>query len=212
VRRPRALAGVALCVAVVSSPRPAFALAARVTEMRVTGTRLWAAIEVRDLLRDQFLQLLRSGKAVFVQLQADLWEDHRVFDRIVLTTPPTTYRIDPEVDSGGVILFDQYGGTSRHADVKQPISLRVELGPADRVEDNQTYYLHTLVVAATVDERDINQAGAALFGEEESRRGVAALGSFVFRTLLRMGKYFESAETEVTSRRISGRDIKKGMF
>lgn len=180
------------------------------TEMRVTGTRIWAAIEVRDLLRDRFLELVRNGKAVFVQLEADLWEDRRVFDRMVLTTPPATYRIDPDVDSGGVILFDQYGGTSRQADVRQPISLRVELGSADRVQDDQTYYLHTLVTAATVDERDIDQAGAAIFGAEESTRGLAALGSFVFRTLLRMGKYFESAQAEVTSRRISGRDIRAG--
>jgi hypothetical protein len=206
----RALAGLALCVSLVSSARAVLALEARVTEMRVTGTRLWAAIEVRDLLRDRFLELVRSGKAVFVQLEADLWEDRRVFDRMVLTTPPATYRIDPDVDTGGVILLDQYGGTSRQLDVRQPISLRVELGSADRVADDQTYYLHTLVTAATVDERDIDQAGATIFGTEESARGLAALGRFVFRTLLRMGKYFESAQAEVTSRRMSGRDIRAG--
>jgi hypothetical protein len=194
----------------LSLPRAVQALEARVTEMRVTGARIWAAIELRDLLRDRFLELVRSGKAVFVQLEADLWEDRRVFDRMVLTTRPATYRIDPDVDTGGVILFDQYGGTSRHADVRQPISLRVELGPSDRVTDDETYYLHMLVTAATVDERDIDQAGAAIFGEEESTRGLAALGSFVFRTLLRMGKYFESAQAEVTSRRVSGRDIRSG--
>jgi hypothetical protein len=206
----RALAGFALCASLVSLPHAVLALEARVTEMRVTGTRLWAAIEVRDLLRDRFLELVRNGKSVFVQLEADLWEDRRVFDRMVLTTPPATYRIDPDVDSGGVILFDQYGGTARQADVRQPIALRVELGSADRVQDDQTYYLHMLVTAATVDERDIDQAGAAIFGAEESTRGLAALGSFVFRTLLRMGKYFESAQAEVTSRRISGRDIRAG--
>ena len=204
----RAFAALALCVGLVSLPEAVLALEARVAEMRVTGTRIWAAIEVRDLLRDRFLELVRNGKAVFVQLEADLWEDRRVFDRMVLTTPPATYRIDPDVDTGGVILFDQYGGTSRQADVRQPISLRVELGSADRVHDDQTYYLHTLVTAATVDERDIDQAGAAIFGAEESTGGLAALGSFVFRTLLRMGKYFESAQAEVTSRRISGRDIR----
>jgi hypothetical protein len=199
-------------VALVSIPHAAAALEARVTEIRVTGDRLWAAIEVRDLLRDRFLELVRGGKAIFVQLQADLWADHRVFDRIVLTTPPATYRIDPDTVTDGIVLFDQYGGTSRHADVRQPISLRVELGPADRVEDGSTYYLHAVVTAATVDERDIDQAGAALFGTEESAGGLAALGRFVFRNLLRMGKYFESAQAEVTSRRGSGRAIRTGSF
>jgi hypothetical protein len=212
VAESRALAALVLCLALVGNPSSALALEARVTGLQITGTRLWAAIEVRDLLRDKFLDLLREGKAVFVQLQTDLWEDRRVFDRVVLTTPPATYRIDPDAGGGGIVLFDQYGGTSRHADVRQPISLRVELGSADRVEDGATYYLHTLVTAATIDERDIDQAGAALFGGGESARGLAALGRFVFSTLLRMGKYFESAEAEVTSRRISGRDIKAGTF
>ena len=209
---PRTLAGIALCVALVLVPRGVIALEARVTGMRITGTQLWAAIEVRDLLRDRFLELVRDGKAIFVQLEADVWEDRRVFDRMVITTPPVTYRIDPDTGTDGIVLFDQYGGTSRHSDVRQPIPLRVELGPADRVDDGQTYYLHAVVTAATVDERDIDQAGEALFGAEESTRGLAALGRFVFRTLLRMGKYFESAQAEVTSRRVSGRDIRSGSF
>ena len=208
----RTIAGIAVGIALLLAPRDVAALEARVTELRVTGTRLWAAIEVRDLLRDRFLELVRDGKAIFVQLQADVWEDRRVFDRMVLTTPAATYRIDPDVGTAGIVLFDQYGGTSRHADVRRPIPLRVELGPADRIEDGLTYYLHTVVTAATVDERDIDQAGETLFGAEESTRGLAALGGFVFRTLLRMGKYFESAQTEVTSRRISGRDIRSGVF
>jgi hypothetical protein len=195
-----------------SLPRIALALEARVSEIRITGARLWAAIEVRDLLRDRFLDVVRDGQAVFVQLQADLWEDRRIFDRVVLTTPPATYRLDPDNAGTGIILLDQYGGTFRHADVRQPISLRVELGPADRVEAGQMYYLHALVTAATVDARDIEQAGAALFGEEASAQGLAALGRFVFRTLLRMGKYLESAEAEVMSRRVSGRDIRAGVF
>jgi hypothetical protein len=212
VADPRGLVGVALCVALVLVPRGVIALEARVTGLRVTGTRLWASVEVRDLLRDRFLELVRDGKAIFVQLQADVWEDRRVFDRMVVTTPPATYRIDPDTGTDGIVLFDQYGGTSRHADVRLPIALRIELGPADRIEDGQTYYVHSVVTAATVDERDIDQAGEALFGSEESTRGLAALGRFVFRTLLRMGKYFESAQAEVTSRRVSARDIRSGAF
>jgi hypothetical protein len=209
---PRARASVVLCVALLCVPVTALALEARVIQLRMTGRRLWAAVEVRDLLQDRFLEWIRDGKTVFVQLQADLWEDRRVFDRAVLTTLPTTYRVDPDVDRRAVILLDQYGASTRHADVRQPIVLRVELGSADGVADDQSYYLHTVVTAATVDEADIDEAGQALFGDEQSARGLAAMGRFVFRTLLRMGKYFESAETEVTSRRIAGRDIRAGSF
>jgi hypothetical protein len=208
----RALTTAALVVAIVSQSGRVQALEARVTRIGVTGTRLWAALELRDLLRDKFLALVRDGRAIFVQLQAELWEDRRVFDRVVITTPPTTYRIDREVDGQTVVVLDQYGGSTRHADVRQAIPLRVELGPVDRVEDGQTYYLHAVVTAATVDESEIDQAGAAIFGEEQTARGLAALGRFVFRTMLRMGKYFESAAAEVTSRRVSGREIRAGVF
>ena len=212
MREVRALTIAALVVVMLSQSTRLVALEARVTRLGVTGTRLWAGLELRDLLRDKFLDLVRDGRAIFVQLQADLWEDRRVFDRVVITTPPTTYRIDRDVDGRSVVLLDQYGGSTRHADMRQAILLRVELGPIDRVVDAQTYYLHAVVTAATVDEREIDQAGEAIFGEEQTARGLAALGRFVFRTLLRMGKYFESAEAEVTSRRMSGREIKAGVF
>jgi hypothetical protein len=212
VRDVRALPVAALCVAMVSQSAPAVALDVRVMQLRVAGTRLWAAIELRDLLRDKFLDFVRDGRAVFVQLQADLWEDRRVFDRVVITTPAVTYRIDRDTDGRSVVILDEYGASTRHTDMRQPIPLRLDLGPADRLEDGQRYYLHAVITAATVDEREIEQAGEAIFGEEQSVRGLAALGRFVFRTLLRVGKYFESAEAEATSRRVSGRDIRAGAF
>ena len=51
----RALPVAALCVAMVSQSAPALALDVHVMQLRVAGTRLWAAIELRDLLRDKFL-------------------------------------------------------------------------------------------------------------------------------------------------------------
>jgi len=201
-----------LCVGVVSLGAPLLAFEARVTSLRVTGTRLWAAIELRDLLRDNFLSLVREGRAVFVQLQADLWEDRRVLDRVVVTAPAMTYRIDGEANGTAVLVIDQYGNGQRHGDLRQPLSLRIELGAAAPLAPEETYYLHAVITAATVDERDIDQAGEAIFGEERSARGLTALGRFVFRTLLRMGKYLESADAEVTSRRVSGREIAAGVF
>jgi hypothetical protein len=193
-------------------PASILALEARITNLRIAGPRVSAAVEVSDLLRDKFLKLVREGRAVFLQLEAALWEDRRVFDRIVITTPPVTWRLDRDAASAGVVLQDQHGGFVRHADIRQPLSLRVDLGPASRVADDATYYVNASVTAATVDERDIDRAGQAIFGDEQSGAGLASLGRFVFRTLLRMGKYLESATTEVTSRRVSGREIRNGVL
>jgi hypothetical protein len=199
-------------VAIVSLPAPILALEARITNLRIAGPRVSAAVEVGDLLRDKFLKLVRDGRAVFLQLEAALWEDRRVFDRIVITTAPATWRLDRDAASSGVILQDQHGGSIRHPDIRQPLSLRVDLGPAARVADDATYYVNARVTAATVDERDIDRAGQAIFGDEQSGAGLASLGRFVFRTLLRMGQYLESATTEVTSRRVLGREIRSGVL
>ena len=201
------------CAALVWRPAPLLAVEARVTHLRVAGSRVSAALEVDDLFRDKFLKLVRDGRAVFLQLEAALWEDRRVFDRIVIALPPATWRVDRDPAGAGVLLQDQHGGLVRHADVNQPLPLRVDLGPATRVEDRAVYYVHASLTAATVDERDMDQAGRAIFGDEQSGPGgLAALGRFVFRTLLRMGQYLESATTEVNSRRVSGREIRTGAF
>jgi hypothetical protein len=190
VRRSRMFAAIAVCAAIVLAPSRLFAVETRVTQLRITGTRVWVAFEVRDLLRDKFLKLLRDGRAVFLQLEANVWEDRRVLDRVIIAAPLATWRVDQEANSG-ILLQDHHGGS---------------------VDDAGTYYVHARLTAATVDERDIEQAGQALFGDDQTTQGLAGLGRFVFRTLLRMGKYFESATAETTSRRVSGKDIRTGAF
>jgi hypothetical protein len=208
----RALAAGVFCAALISLPGEASALEARITALHVAGARLWTSIELRDLLRDRFLTLVRDGRAVFVELQADLWEDRRVFDRLVFTSPPATYRVDRALTGSGIVVTDQHGGATGHPDAAAPVVLRVDVGPADRVEDVRSYYVHALVTAASVDERDIEQAGQAIFGSDETARGMTAIGRFVFRTLLRMGRYLERASAEATGPRVSGRQIRTGAF
>ena len=207
-RRLFAIAG--LCVAAVSLPATVAALEVRVVQLRLAGPRVAAALDVADLLEGKFLKLVRDGRAIFLQLEAALWEDRRVFDRIVIMVPPATWRVDRDPAGSGVLLQDQHGGLVRHADISQPLPLAVDLGPATRLVDDGVYYVHAKVTAATVDEQDIERTGQAIFGDEQSGSGLSGLGRFVFRTLLRMGKYFESATTEVTSRRVAGRAIRTG--
>jgi hypothetical protein len=210
VRGRGSIALATLCMLAVWLPEHVLALEVQLMRLRVAGPRVQAALEVRDLLRDKFLQLVRDGRAVFIQLDAELWEDRRVFDRIVITAPVATWRVDRDTAGNGVVLQDQHGDSLRQTDVRQPLPLRVDLGAATRVEDELTYYIHAKITAATVDERDIDQTGQAIFGDEQSGRGLAGLGRIVFKGLLRMGKYFESATAEVTSRRLTGKEIRTG--
>ncbi len=211
----RLVAAALVFIAAMAVPARATALDLRVTGVGVRrpggpASRVVATVELRDLLKDKFLQMVQQGRAVFVQIQADLWEDRRVSDRLALTTPALNYRIDRALDRG-VVISDQFGNRVDQADVSLPLPLRVELGPATGLLDDGTYYVHAAVTAATVAERDIQQAGSAILGDPQSAEGLAGLGRFVFNTLLRIGQYLDTARAEATSGRFTGRVIRSAV-
>jgi hypothetical protein len=154
--------------------------------------------------------VLQEGQAIFLQLQAELWEERRIADRMALTTPALTYRIVRD-SSQGVIVTSQFGERAPHADRRAPLPLSVDLGPASVLMDQSRYYLRAQVTAATVADRDIDQFGTAIFGDEQSAAGLAGLGRFVFSTLLRIGKYLDSATAEATSSPYTGLQIRSGV-
>lgn len=186
------------------------ALEVRVGQVRVAAARVAATFELSDLLREKFLDLVQQGRAIFLQVQAELWEDRRIGDRLALTTPALTYRVDRGPESG-VVITDQYGNRTTHADIRAPLPVRIDLGPSSALADDRSYYFSAQVTAATVADRDIDQVGTAIFGDEQGAASLAGLGRFVFRTLLRIGKYLESASADVTSARYSGQQIKAGL-
>ena len=209
--RRRLLAVMLALTTMALYPRPADALEVRVGGVRVASSRVAATFELRDLLRDKFLSVLQDGQAIFLQLQAELWEERRITDRMALTTPALTYRIVRDSSNQGVIITSQFGDRAPHADRRAPLPLSVDLGPASVLMDQSRYYLRAEVTAATVADRDIDQFGTTIFGDEQSAAGLAGLGRFVFSTLLRIGKYLDSASAEATSSRYTGQQIRSGV-
>jgi hypothetical protein len=187
----------------------AAALEMRVEQVRAASARVAATLELRDVLRDRFLDIVRQGQSIFLQLQAELWEQRRLADRLALTTPALTYRIAGD-GGGGMVITSQFGERVPHADARLPVALRVDVGPASVLVDERAYYLRAQVTLATIADRDIDQFGTAIFGDPQSAAGLAGLGRFVFGTLLRIGKYLESERADVTSGGYSGLQIKTG--
>jgi hypothetical protein len=109
------------------------------------------------------------------------------------------------------LITDQYGNRSTHADERAPLPVRVDVGPASALADDRSYYLHTVATAATFADRDIDQMGVAIFGDEQSAAALANLGRFVLGSILRVGRYLESASAEVTTPRYTGVQIKSGV-
>ena len=198
-----------LVVALAGIELRAAALEMRVEDIRAAAARVSATLELRDLLRDRFLDVVKQGQSIFLQLQAELWEQRRLADRLALTTPALTYRIAGDGGSG-MVLISQFGDRAAHADVRLPVPLRVDIGPASVLVDDRAYYLRAQVTLASIADRDIDQFGTAIFGDPQSAAGLAGLGRFVFGTLLRVGKYLESESAEATSGRYSGLRIKSG--
>jgi hypothetical protein len=90
------------------------------------------------------------------------------------------------------------------------VPLRLDVGPVSVLGDDRVYYLRARVTLATIADRDIDEFGTAIFGDAQSAEGLAGLGRFVFGTLLRLGKYLESASADGTSPRYTGAQIKSG--
>jgi hypothetical protein len=182
----------------------------RMAQVRVAASRLAATFELRDLLRGKFLDLVQQGRSIFLQVRAELWEDRRITDRLTLTTAPLTYRLMGD-GQRGLVMTNQYGDRSVQTELPMVVPLRIDLGPASVLADDRAYYLRAQVTAATVADREIDQWGTAIFGDEQSAEGLAGLGRFVFSTLLRIGKFLESANAEATSARYTGVQIKAGV-
>jgi hypothetical protein len=197
-----------LAIGIAGGDARAAALEVRVAQVRAASTRVAATLELRDLLRDGFLEILRRGRSIFLQVEAELWEDRRIADRLTLTTSPLTFRID--ADGAGIVVVSQSGDRAAYGDPTAPLPLRVDVGPASVLVDDRAYYLRAAATAATVAERDIEQVGTAIFGDPQSAAGLAGLGRFVFGTLLRIGRYLESASAETTGDRLTGLQIKSG--
>ena len=205
----RQAVAVMLAVALLASPATAGAFDLRLAQLQAASSRVSLVLELRDLLRDRFLETIQQNRSVYLQVRAELWEDRRISDRLVLTTPEVIYRIDHEA-AGGVSVRDQYGNQSSH-DNLAIVPIRIDLGALDAIADDRGYYAHAEVTAATVPEQGIDQLGTALFGDDQSAAGLASLGRFLFRTVLRIGRYLESASSEITSARYTGRQIRTGV-
>ena len=85
----------------------------------------------------------------------------------------------------------------------------VDLGAAARVTPAERYYVHVIATLGTLAEREADEVGDAVFGRASETNGLGSLGRLVFRTVLQLNDYLQSASAETKSRKTSGADILK---
>jgi hypothetical protein len=208
LHRARPLAIVAL-VAIATAPVRAGALEVQVGDVRAQASAVRAAVDVRDPLPDRFRKQLAEGAVLHLRVQAELWENRPVWDRLVYPAIVRVFRLARGAAGKGVSLTDAAGEVTGYPDVPNPLRVPVDLGAIDRIAQDQRYYVHIVATIGTLADREIDDMGNAVFGRPEESNTLGALGRSLFRTVLQISDYIQSVTAETKSKKLSGKDILK---
>ena len=184
------------------------ALDVRLTDVRAASATVQASIELRDLIPDRFRQVIDDGGVLHVRLQTELWESRPVWDRLVYPAMIRMFRLVRAATGRDVTLVDADGvSVPVPGRVGADIPVVVDIGDRARVTADSRYYVHVIATVGTIAEREVDEAGDAVFGRATEANGLGSLGRLVFRTALQVSGYLQSISAETKSRRILGRDI-----
>ena len=197
-------------IASMAGAAPASALEARVSEVRAVGPKVRAALDLRDVFPEKFRQILQSGGSLHMRVQAELWEDRPVWDRLVRPAIVTVFRIVRDPATAKIAISDAFGQVLSVAEYPDVVPLRVDVAPADAVSDGSRYYLRLIATVGTIAERDIEDTGEAVFGRDEGTVSLVKVGKFLFHTVLQVSDYLQSISSEVRSRVFQGRELRPG--
>lgn len=187
---------------------PARALDVQVKDVRAAATAVQTSIELRDLVPDRFKRVIDDGGVLHVRVQTELWESRPVWDRLVYPAMIRMFRLARAATGRDVALIDADGVSVRiPGRPGNEVAVVVELGERGRVSADSRYYVHVIATVGTLAEREVDEAGDAVFGRPTESNGLGSLGRLMFRTALQVSGYLQSVSAETRSRRLSGRDI-----
>ena len=145
-----------------------------------------------------------------MRVQAELWEDRPVWDRLVRPAIVTVFRIVRDPATAKIAISDAFGQVLSVAEYPDVVPLRVDVAPADAVSDGSRYYLRMIATVGTIAERDIEDTGEAVFGRDEGTVSLVKVGKFLFNTVLQVSDYLQSISSEVRTRVFQGRELRPG--
>ena len=191
--------------------RPAAALEARVTEIRVAGGSLFAALELRDLFPAKFQSVLEGGAAIHLRLQVELWEDRSVWDKLAQPAAVSVFRMLLDPQTRRVKVADRYGEVSALPAWQEPLAVRIELGRPESLGDGTQYYVRVLATLGTIAEKESSTAEHVVFGDDDSAVSLGSVGRILFHTVVQVNEYLQSVSAESRTRGFAGRDLKAGV-
>jgi hypothetical protein len=200
---------VLVLLALLGTAVPAAALEARVTEVRMAGGTLRAALEIRDMFPVRFQSILTQGGALHLRLQLELWEDRAIWDRLAQPALITVFRIILDPLTRQVSVSDRYGEISRQPAWQEPLTIRLDVGRTESVREENKYYLRTLATLGTIAEKE-EATGEAVFGGDDGSVSLGSIGRVLFHAVLQVNDYLQSVSAESRSRTLTGREFKAG--
>ena len=202
----RALAasiGLALCAA------PAAALDVQVKDVHATASAVRTTIELRGVLPDRFRKMVEEGTVLHLRVQTELWESRPVWDRLVYPAIVKVFRLGRAGSSRDVSIADTSGSANAITPMPPSMPMEVDLGDRGRVTATERYYVHVIATLGTLADREVDEAGDAVFGRESEANTLGSLGRMVFRTAVKVNDYLQGVSAEVRGRKLSGADILK---
>jgi len=207
-RRSRRIAVGLLVLALVSARAQAAGMQAKTAGFRRAGAALRVAFEIRDIFIDRFRAVVERGDTLYVRIETELWEPRSVWDRLVRPPSVSVARLTREARSRALVLVDPFGEATTYPSYPGTVTVWADLVPADRVDDAANYYVHATITVGTIAESEISGVSNAMFGEDRQSSGLGAIGKYVFRQVLRLADYLDSASCEVRGGRMSGGKMK----
>lgn len=202
-RRGLVLVVVLVCAALVRVA----ALGGSVAELRTVEGHVRAALELRDLFSDGMRELLEQGGPLHVRVEAALWED-RVWDRPVEPPRVTIFRIVRRSTGKEVAVIDPGGGASTYPPYPNPLTIDVDLGAADKIDDDSRYYVSADVTVGALTDDALEETNDAVFGRDDGSPGLKSIGRFVLGAVLQISDYVRSESITIRGPRTRGAQVR----
>lgn len=186
----------------------ALAFEGKIVDVRAATDVVRAVLELKGLFKPAHKQLIESGGTLYVRVEAELWEDRAAWDRLVGPMRATTFRVRRDRVARRLAVIDAAGTMTPYADYPDPLGVTVDVAPADRLQDDSRYYLHAVATVGATVARGSNDVSDVVFGSDEDASGLAAVGKFLFRTAQQISDYLQNVTADLTSRKMTGKQIR----
>jgi hypothetical protein len=197
-----------LCLALLAAAAgSAFAFDVEIKEVHAQASTVRSTIQLRGVVPDRFKRVIERGGQLHLRLQAELWENRPVWDRLVYPAIIRIVRMGHTLSEALITIDDSAAASRTLAAIPDPMEVTIDLGARDRLVAAQIYYVHVIATIGTLAEREVDQVGDAVFGKESDANGLGSFSRMVFQTALKIGDYLQSVTSAATSRKVRGSDI-----